>query len=95
MATRATQNESTTNEEEIPAANTEAFSVLSPEPLIIIPQAIIPTENAIFLEEWASSVRGVEPEILGTFLFIARQNKWYADTPSGWSEKFSRWTTSG
>lgn len=90
MAARATQNDG-----ELAAVNAETFSVLSPEPLIIIPQAITPVENAIFLEEWASSIRGVEPEILGTFLFVARQNKWYADTPSGWSEKFSRWATSG
>ena len=94
MAARATQN-NTTSEQESISSETENFSVLSPEPIIIIPQAITPVENAIFLEEWASSVRGVEPEILGTFLFVARQNKWYADTPSGWSEKFSRWATSG
>jgi hypothetical protein len=76
MAARSTQN-NTTSEQEIISSETENFSVLSPEPVIIIPQAITPVE------------------ILGTFLFVARQNKWYADTPSGWSEKFSRWATSG
>lgn len=51
-------------------------------------------ENAgpiVFLNTWLKDQKGFEPEVIGTFSFIARQNNWYADTPSGWNDKLTRW----
>lgn len=95
MAARATQTDPVPTDPEIPATEPEQFSALSPEPVIIPAAPVIPQESAVFLEEWASTLRLVEPELLGTFLFIARQNRWFADTPSGWQLKFSRWVANG
>ena len=48
-------------------------------------------EAPVFLEKWASSQRGISAEVLGTFVFIARQQNWIVDTPSGWQNKLSSW----
>ena len=48
-------------------------------------------EAPVFLEKWASSQRGISAEVLGTFVFIARQQNWIVDTPSGWQKKLSSW----
>lgn len=49
------------------------------------------TEPIVFLNTWLKDQKGFEPEVIGTFGFIARQNNWHADTPSGWSDKLTRW----
>lgn len=61
-----------------------------------IPQEITavveePQERPVWLAAWLKTVGGVEPEVLGTFEYIAKREGWSADTPSGWETKFSRW----
>ena len=46
-----------------------------------------------FLDAWVPAGIVVSPEALGAFRFFAKQQDWFADTPSGWLEKFSRWET--
>lgn len=54
----------------------------------------VPSELVEFLEEWAKSVKGYEPEVVGTFVYHCRQNHYYVNTPSGWLDKFTRWIAS-
>lgn len=48
-------------------------------------------ERSVYLNDWLKTVSGFEPEIIGTFGFIARQNRWIVNTPSEWNKKLLRW----
>lgn len=44
-----------------------------------------------YLDSWTPEGVIVSAEALGAFRFFAKQQNWFADTPSGWMEKFLRW----
>ena len=92
-----------TAEEVAPEVTPEVVAEVVPEIISEPATAQISTESSnpffvqhveeppMFLEKWASLTGGVSAEVLGTFVFIARQQNWIVDTPSGWQNKLSSW----
>lgn len=60
-----------------------------------IASASLKQERSAYLNDWLKTVRGFEPEVIGTFGFIARQNGWIVNTPSEWNKKLLRWLNEG
>lgn len=89
MATRNTNTANNTAEvtPETPAEE--------PAPIIAETQYEVPVSHFVeipmFVEDWVKTQSGIPHEALGTFQFVAKQNGWLADTPSGWEAKFARW----
>lgn len=76
----------------------EVTPEVTPEVTLEVTPEVIPNftpegemESFQYLLTWISEATDIEPEALGGFKFYAQQNSWYADTPSGWLEKFLRW----
>ena len=90
MATRNTNSASADANETPSAAPAEEIV-----PVITEPQPETPVSHFIeipmFVEDWIRTQSGISHEALGTFKYVAQQNGWMADTPSGWEAKFARW----
>lgn len=73
--------------------NTNIYNpISSPESFSSYPIGFTPLEDIPeYLDTWAPEGIIVSAESLGAFRFFAKQQNWFADTPSGWMEKFLRW----
>lgn len=86
------QSSASSNAENVPEVAVPIAAIV--EETIVAPISHI-NEIAEFIDTWVQAQRGIEPEVLGTFKFVAQQNGWIADTPSGWQAKFARWLVNG
>jgi hypothetical protein len=76
---------------EEPVVEQPASSDLVPQP-VEYPIGFRPLDGIPeFLDNWSPEGIIVSAEALGAFRYYAKQQNWFADTPSGWMEKFSRW----
>lgn len=52
-----------------------------------------PDEEVQFSDAWVKSVRNqFNHTLIDMFLFECQKNGWVANTPSGWMERFTRWS---
>ena len=58
------------------------------------PVAVNDSDNAVmFADAWVKSVRNqYNHTLIDMFLFECQKNGWAANTPSGWLERFTRWS---